>query len=95
MVQAENWPEVKRNSKRYQPTDGYVINVELQTQGEIQIYLFSLLFIKKCTEQWSFTRHYFKYEGDSSGEVQVPCFLGVYILMQETGHKQITNRHTI
>lgn len=46
MVQAENWSEMTGNSKKNQCTYRYVINMELQTNGVIQVYLFSFLFSK-------------------------------------------------
>lgn len=78
MAQAEKRPETKRDSKIHQHTARCVINVDFQTSGEIRIDLFSF--------PWG--RDYFPsmmLMVMSSKKPQVPCFLGVYILLAETG----------
>jgi len=71
-----------------------VINVKFQTNGETQIYVFSLPFSKNVLSKDNIP-------GISLGmretavirEIPVPWSLGLYILM-EIGHKPITNRYT-
>lgn len=69
--------------------------MELQTNGVIQVYLFSFLFSKNVLNNDHLPGIMLLDMRDSSEEIQVPCSLEVFILMEDrpyTNHKQIQVR---